>query len=387
MIADRIRKVQNPVIPIVGRWTRQHPGTISLGQGVVHFAPPPEVFHAVSNAAVQDRSLDRYGSVTGNEPLLDLIEQKLARENSIHTDAEQSSVICSAGANMGFLNAILAIADVDDEIIILSPYYFNHQMAIEIAGCRAVAVPTTDDHQPDINAIRNAITSKTRAIVTVSPNNPTGAVYSNDDLIELNSLCARRGLYHISDEAYEYFVHDNLQHYSPGSQIGAGAHTISMYSFSKAYGMAGWRMGYTVFPSYLLDAVKKIQDTNLICPPIVCQVAATAALQVGSDWCHQQIAELVKVRDATLDSLSGLGNRCHPSIGQGAFYLFLKLQSDRPDLEIVKRLIRDFGVAVLPGSAFGANDGCSLRMAYGALESQTVIEGVGRLRRGLTELL
>ena len=387
MIARRIQQVQDPVIPIVGRWTSETPGTISLGQGVVHYAPPQEVFDAVSQAALQDRDLDRYGSVVGNDRLIELIEQKLRRENGIDTTAQPSSVVCTAGSNMGFLNAVLAVADVGDEIILLGPYYFNHHMAIEMAGCRCVIVATTDDNQPDVDSVRKSITPRTRAIVTVSPNNPTGAVYSRDDLAALNALCAECGVYHISDEAYEYFLHDGVKHFSPGSEAGAGQHTISLFSFSKAYGLAGWRVGYSVVPAGLLDGIKKIQDTNLICPPKVCQVAAMAALEVGSDWCHKQIAGLSAVRDATLESLATLGERCQISIPQGAFYLFLKLQTEQADLSLVEMLIRDHRVAVLPGSAFGSSDGCSLRISYGALDAHSVSEGVGRLRRGLTKLL
>lgn len=387
MISSRIQNVQAPVIPIVGRWTTEHPGTISLGQGVVNFSPPAEVFRAVSQAASDDRSLDRYGPVAGNETLLELIAAKLSGENGIDPAGQDAAVVCTAGANMGFLNAVLAVADVGDEIILLSPYYFNHHMAIEMVGCRAVVVPTDAENQPDLDAISRAITKRTRAIVTVSPNNPTGAVYSRNDLESINSQCARSGLYHISDEAYEYFLHDGGEHFSPGSMSGASEHTLSLFSLSKAYGMAGWRVGYSVVPNHLLDGIKKVQDTNLICPPIVCQVAATAALGVGSKWCHDQISGLSKVRDTALQTLADLGDRCHISRPRGAFYLFLDLQTTRDDMALVETLIREFKVAVLPGSAFGVSGGCSLRLSYGALDAQSVIQGVGRLRDGLTKLL
>ncbi len=391
VIANRIQHVQSPVIPIVGRWTSEHPGTISLGQGVVHHAPPAEVFQAVCEATGQAgnraSSLDRYGPVVGNDRLIELIQNKLIAENRIDPVAEQASVVCSAGSNMGFLNAILAIADIGDEIILLSPYYFNHHMAIEIAGCRAVVVATDDQNQPDLDAINDAITPRTKAIVTVSPNNPTGAVYRESDLAEINLMCAARGLYHLSDEAYEYFLHDGVRHYSPGCAVGASEHTISLYSLSKSYGMSGWRIGYSVVPNHLVEGIRKIQDTNLICPPIVCQVAAAAALEVGSDWCREQIAGLTAVRDATLGSLAQLGDRCRYAVPKGAFYVLFQLQTDRSDMTLVETLIRQFSVAVLPGSAFGVSKGCSLRLSYGALDPQSVREGVGRLRDGLATLL
>ena len=176
------------------------------------------------------------------------------------------------------MNAVLAITDPDDEIVLLVPYYFNHEMAIVMAGARAVAAETTSDYQIDLDAIRRAITPRTRAVVTVSPNNPTGAVYPRAALQAVNELCRERGIFHIHDEAYEYFTYGGVEHFSPGSLPGAAAHTISLFSLSKAYGMASWRVGYMVVPDVLFEAVNKIQDTILICPPAVSQHAAMAAL-------------------------------------------------------------------------------------------------------------
>ncbi len=146
---------------------------------------------------------------------------------------------------MGFLNAILAITSPGDEIILQTPYYFNHEMAVAIAGCRAIPVPTDSNYQLRLDAIRQAITGRTRAIVTVSPNNPTGVVYSEADLRQINALCASSGIYHITDEAYEYFTYDGAEHFSPGSIPDSAESTLSLYTLSKAYGFASWRIGYS----------------------------------------------------------------------------------------------------------------------------------------------
>lgn len=392
-VSRRITGVQSPVIPIVAQWTAETPGTISLGQGVVHYGPPKRVFETLADPAIQGYHTDRYGPVVGDQALLQVIENKLLTDNGLSLSAEQDSqqadseIVVTAGANMGFLNAILAIADVDDEIILLTPYYFNHHMAIEIAGCRVVEVPTDRDSQPVVAEIAAAITARTRAVVTISPNNPTGALYREDVLRQINSLCQERGIYHISDEAYEYFIYDDAQHFSPGSISGAAGHTISLFSLSKTYAMAGFRIGYMVLPKQLSVAVKKVQDTNLICPPRVCQQAATAALQVGPEHCQQFVPELQHVRDQAIERLQTLGDRCQISRPQGAFYLFLHLDSRLDDVTLTERLIRQHQVAVLPGSAFGTTDSCSLRLSFGALNGQTVIDGIDRLANGLRTLL
>src|SRR5205807_2755507 len=120
-------------------------------------------------------------------------------------------------------------------------------------------------------------------------NNPTGAVYSEESLRAINHLCAARGIYHVCDEAYEYFTYGSARHFSPASIPESERHTISLYTLSKAYGMAGWRIGYMVIPAHLEEAVKKIQDTNLICPPMLNQFAAVAALAEGRTWCEPRV--------------------------------------------------------------------------------------------------
>lgn len=377
-------RVQAPVIPIVGEWIAEHPGTISLGQGVVHYSPPAEVAQAVSTAATQPAT-HRYGMVRGSQELLDLVAAKVTEENGIDVSLDRTIVV-TAGANMGFLNAVLSVADVGDEIMLLRPFYFNHEMAVEIAGCRPVIVSTTDDYQPDMQAILAAITPRTRAIVTISPNNPSGVVYSRERLEEVNRLCAERNLYHISDETYEYFLYDGLQHFSPGSAIADDQHTISLYSLSKSYGMPGWRIGYMVIPRHLEIAVKKIQDTNLICPALISQAAAVAAMQAGRGWCRQQMQGFQQVRDIVLEQLARVGDRVRVVCPKGSFYTLIDVGGSTPDLDQVHRLIREFGVAVMPGSTFGMTQSCTFRIAFGALDRDTVAEGMGRLVKGLQSL-
>ena len=385
-ISQRMLGVQTPMIPLVGEWIRRHPGTIPLAQGVVHYGPPACVNEAAASALTSDPRVHRYGLALGIDPLLNAIRTKLLAENGIACGPGRC-VAVTAGSNMGFLNAILAIADPGDEVILLSPFYFNHEMAIDIAGCRAVLVPTDGNYQPDLPAIRSAITSRTRAIVTISPNNPSGAVYPAASLTAVSSLCRERGLYHISDEAYEYFTYGGIRHFSAASLPDTIAHAISLYSLSKAYGMAGWRIGYMVMPAHLEESVKKIQDTNLICPPVLNQLAATAAFTAGPAWCRGQIQPFASIRDMVLHELSALGDRIEIPTPGGAFYALVRVRTEQTDIDLVETLIGRFGVAAMPGCTFGVKTGCSLRIAYGALDGQTVAEGMGRLVRGLRELL
>lgn len=380
----RLRAVQSPIIPVIADLIRSCPGTISLGQGVVYYGPPPAALAQIS-AFLADPAHHKYQPVAGIPALIAAIEKKLAAENGLTVQAD-SRVIVTAGGNMGFINAVLAIADPGDEIILPTPYYFNQEMAITMAGCRPVLVPTDASYQLQPEAIRAAITPRTRAVVTVSPNNPTGAVYSPAALREVNRLCGERGIFHISDEAYEYFTYDDARHFSPGSMAGSAGHTISLFSLSKAYGFASWRIGWMVIPARLESAVRKIQDTIVICPPVISQFAAIGALQAGRAYAGEKLGAIAELRGIAQQALREIDG-CSIGPAQGAFYLLVRLATAAGSMEIARRLIQEHGVAVIPGNAFGLLEGCHLRVAYGALPRATTLEGIERLQRGLQAVL
>jgi len=343
--SDRLQAVQSPIIPIVGQWTRETPGTISLGQGMVSYGPPQQALDA-ARAFGQDGRDHEYGAVEGDMALVDALERKLSRENAIAVSPD-SRVVVTAGGNMAFMNAVLAVADPGDEIVLVSPFYFNHEMAVVMAGCRPVVVPAAADDQLDVDAIVRAMTRRTRAVVTISPNNPTGAVYPEQALRDVNAACASRGIFHVHDEAYEYFTYEDARHFSPGSIPGAAAHTISLFSLSKSYGFASWRIGYMVFPHALRDAVNKIQDTILICPPRVSQAAALAALGAGRAWCQPRIDQLAHVRRYVLDELERVADVCYAPRAQGALYLLVRVPGGGNPVQMAERLVREHRVAVI----------------------------------------
>jgi aspartate/methionine/tyrosine aminotransferase len=384
-VQTRMDAVQTPVVPVIGEMIRQVPGTISLGQGVVHYGPPPEAMAAV-RAALDRPATHGYQDGAGLPPLVERIAAKLRAENGIDL-AQGSGVMVTAGANMAFMHAVLATTEPGDEIILNVPFYFNHEMAIQMAGCTPVRVATDERYQLRPAVLGRAITDRTRAIVTVSPNNPSGAVYAEPALREVNALCRERGLYHIADEVYEYFTYGSARHVSPGSFPGAAAHTISMYSLSKAYGFAGWRIGYMVYPEQLAPAMMKSQDTILVCPPVASQLAAIAALDVGPDYCRPHVHELADIRDVVVSNLSALAPLATVPAADGAFYCLLKVDTTIDPLTLAERLIREHKVAVMPGPAFGMTDGCYFRVAYGALQKETVAAGIGRLVAGLRAIL
>ena len=377
----RIQAVQAPVIPIIGRMIRETPGTISLGQGMVWYGPPPEALARLT-AALDAPDTHTYREADGIPALVAALGAKLAAENGIAV-APGSRLMVTAGANLAFLLAILAVTDPGDEVILPSPFYFNHEMAIVMAGARPVPVPTGARYNLQPDRIRAAITGRTRAIVTVSPNNPSGAVYPEADLHEVNAICRDHRLYHLADEVYEHFTYGRERHFSPRSIPGAAAFTFTFYSFSKDYGLAGWRVGYMVMPAHLHLEVTKAQDTALVCPPVASQLAALGALAAGSGWVRDRVAGFATVRELVLGALGTIPDVVEVPAAAGAFYLLLRVRTALDPMTVVERLIREHRVAVVPGSTFGIEDGCSLRVSYGGLEPRSVAEGIGRLVNGL----
>ena len=383
--SQRMTSVQQPIIPVVGDLILANPGTISLGQGIVHYPPPPDVGGYIRRFW-DDPTAHHYGPVEGLEALRAALSKKLVRENQISLEGRE--VVVTAGSNMGFLNILLAITDPGDEVILPGPFYFNQEMAVRIADCVPVTVPTDAAGHLQIEAIESAISKRTRAVVTVSPNNPTGIVYPEAALTVVNELCRKQEIYHISDEAYEYFLYDDAEHFSPGAIENSEPHTICLYSLSKSYGFASWRIGYAVIPETLFGALRKVQDTNVICATAISQYAALGALKAGPEYCRPYLADMAIVRRQGVEALNTLGDNASLLPSTGAFYFFVEVPGYAGDgLDLARKLIERFGVAVIPGSAFGVNETCAFRASFGALQSDSAIEGLDRLVTGLKDLI
>jgi len=356
---------------------------IDLGQGVPFYGPPEEAVLAASEALNNERGF-KYSPDPGTRSLREAIASKLATDNGIDGDADKN-IMVTAGANQAFVNAILSVTEPGDRVIVLAPYYFNHVMAIQLAGCKPVIVETDRNYQPIVERIADRVTKRTKAVVLVSPNNPTGAVYDEKQIRQISRLCAERGAYLITDDTYEHFVYDDAQYVSAlrfDKRIG---HTISLYSFSKSYGMAGYRIGYAVFPERLYSEMLKVQDTLTICPPSPLQFAAEAAIKLGPTYPQKFIPSIKKARKIFIEKLSGF--RCaEMPVTKGSYYFMLKLKTKKKDWPIARKLIEEYAVITIPGEAFGTTYP-ALRVAYANVDEQKAEEGIARLTRGLEKIL
>lgn len=387
--AHRMAAVLEPVIPRIGALLRRRPDALSLAQGMVDWGPPDAAVAALSSAPGPHPCRDRYGPMEGDPQLLEAIRADLADRQGL--DLEGTALLATTGSNMAFNAIAQTILDPGDAVILPVPWYFNHWMAVQLAGGVPLAVEA--GWIPDPERLEAAITPRTRAIVTISPANPSGVVIPAEVLAAINRICARHGLFHISDEAYAAFVHGAVPHRSPARLPGSGEHTITLHSLSKAYGMAGWRLGHASVPRRLLQPLAQVQDTVLICPPRPLQPAASAALKAGPAWCAPRIASLAPRRALVLAAVAEAAARGVPVRlavePDGAFYVLVACATSLGEEELLERLILEHGVAVVPGGAFGLRGRRGellLRLSYGMLEPQQLARALERLFAGLKRL-
>ena len=382
----RMAAVTPPIIPHIRRLIERVPGTQSLGQGVVYFEPPATLIKEGFDSAT---TTSAYGAVLGNPDLRDAFARYLSSTHGYDASDLTARVAVTAGANMAFLQTVMAITQPGDEIILLEPFYFNHEMAIQSAGCRPVSVATTATGLPDLTAIDAAITEKTRAIVTVSPNNPSGVVYPPALLRSINQRCRDRLLYHISDEAYESMVFGDVPHFAPGAARDNREHTIALYSMSKGFAIASLRIGYAVLPEHLLAPFEKMQDTNLICPNLPAQSVATTLLNRWHDDRLQLIEQVATQRSHLAAALRSVQPHVSVANSTGALYLWLSFTDQLTSMTVAERLINEFKVAVIPGTAFcpQGHENHAVRVSFGGITGDAFHEASTRLVEGLHRIL
>lgn len=351
--------------------TYQTPSSINLAPGSAHFAFPVE---AASSSSLSKTEWNRYGAVSGDADLVTTLKAKLKRENGIDVDSEQRKVMVTAGANQGFFNVVLCLTDPGDEVVLLRPYYFSHKMAVQLAS----AVPVEVDMEvstmvPTLENIERSFSDRTQVLVLVTPGNPSGVVLDPAWIRQLEQICRERGVWLICDEAYEHFVYGEARHYSPRGSDGV----INIFTMSKTFGLAGWRVGYIVYPDYLDPEMRKIQDTIPTHSSRVSQDVAKEVLESPwTDWIRARVAEIEKdVRPKIWDSIKDF----HPVPSQGAFYFLVPVPRGLSDKEVLEVLCRKHNVLVVPGSAFGVPG--YIRISYGALKPGEEVDRAAQVLR------
>ncbi|EFJ16234.1 hypothetical protein SELMODRAFT_268593 [Selaginella moellendorffii] len=395
----RILATDTPVMVQVQELLQGRNDVVSLAQGVVHWQPPPQALEKVKDL-IQEISTSRYGPDDGLPELRLALSEKLKKENKLF----KSSVMVTAGANQAYANLALSLCDPGDSVVMFAPYYFNAYTTFQMTGIYDIVVvpshPGTCHPDPGTSAsfsddslrtfttemLEEALrehTPKPRIVNVVNPGNPSGTYLPEETLKRISELCKNAGVWLVVDNTYEYFMYDGRKHVCI-----EGDHILNVFSFSKAYGMMGWRIGYIAYPSTVPgfgEQLLKVQDNVPICASIIGQKLALAALDAGPQWVLERVARLGKNRAMVLDALSPLGQGAVKG-GEGAIYFWAKLPEKFPDdVAVVKWLVSKHKVMVVPGSASGGK-GC-IRISYGGLDEGSCEIAAARLKAGLEELV
>jgi len=357
---------------------------IHLEQGEPDFTTPEHILAAAKKA--MDEGYTHYTQTPGMLELREAVSEKLSRENGIDVDPKTEVVIVS-GTQETMAIAALAFLNPGDRALVLEPYYPAYFEDTLIAGAVPVPVPLNEEegYRVDPEELEKRIDSRTKMIWMCSPSNPTGHVFTKEDLEIIAEVAKKHNLLIFSDEIYEKLIYDDAKHISIGSLPDAEDRTITVNGFSKAYAMTGWRIGYAAAKGVLAREINKLHYYMVLCPSSIAQKAALAALTGPQDCVEKMRKEYDRRRKAVLKELEKI-----PEVSfvrpKGAFYVFPDFSRLKKDDEnLAKGLLERMGVCTAPGSGFGESGRGHLRISYSA-PYELVVEGISRIVAALKKI-
>ncbi|ARA93243.1 aspartate aminotransferase [Rhodothermaceae bacterium RA] len=353
-LATRTAALKQSDIRAITALTREV-GGINLGQGICDMPTPAPVKEAACRAIAGDRST--YTGYAGIRRLREAILHKAQTYNRLPATSD-AEVLVSAGSTGAFVTAIHALLDPGDEVLLFEPFYGYHRNLLTLIGaCPRVVPMQAPDWRIDFDAVRAAITPRTRAVLVCTPSNPSGKVWTRDELAALLAILQEHDLYALTDEIYEYMLYDGREHVSLASLPGAYERTVTISGFSKTYNMTGWRLGYAVGPAPLLEKMGLINDLLYICAPTPLQYGVTAAFEMDAAYFAEMQAAYATKRRMLCETLERIGFGV--SWPQGAYYVLTDVRPLRgrvPGFEDARTacetLIRRAHVAAVPGPSF-----------------------------------
>ncbi len=360
------------------------------GEKVLHFEigrpdfDTPEYIKRAAERALAEGKV-HYTSNFGLMELRQAIADKLKREN--HVDYKASEVLVTVGLSEAVFAVLATILEEGDEILVPDPVWLNYINVPNLLGAKAVAYGLTEEtgFQMDLEEVKAKITPKTRAIVIITPNNPTGGVLSEDVLRELSEIAVQNDLMVISDEVYERLVYDGAKHISIASLPGMKERTFTMNGMSKAYAMDGWRLGYVAAPEEYILAMNKFHQHNTTCAPSFVQAAAIAALNEEGDEVKEMVKEYQRRRDYAVKAINEIPG-LHCECPKGAFYIFINCKSLKmKSSDLSAFLLEEAKIALVPGDVFGPGGEGYLRMSF-ANSYENVAAGCEQLRKAVEAL-
>jgi aminotransferase len=331
---------------------------VNLSQGFPDFAAPQSVKDAACAAINADDN--QYAVTWGQRPLREAVAREFTRRYGVEVIADQQVTVC-CGSTEAMMATMMAIIDPGDEVVVFEPFYENYGPDAILSGAtpRYVTLhPPTTMSGPggtwtfDPDQLAAAFNEKTKAIILNTPNNPTGKVFTREELEAIAALCRKWDAMAISDEIYEHIIYDGEQHIPIATIPGMSDRTITINGLSKTYSVTGWRVGWTISPPSVTGAIRKVHDFLTVGAPAPLQAAGAVALSLPDDYYTKMAAGYKRRRDMLLDILERHHFTCYKPLG--AYYIMTDISTFgfRDDVEFVRYLIKDIGVAGVPGSSF-----------------------------------
>ena len=356
-------------------------GGVNLSQGFPDF-PAPEAIKEAACAAIR-ADINQYAVTWGAQPLRVAVAQDFARRHGVEIDADERVTVC-CGSTEAMMTTMLAVVDPGDEVVVFEPFYENYgpDAILSDAVPRYVTL-----HEPDWSfdpdELAAAFNDKTRAIIINSPNNPTGKVFSRDELTTIARLCQQWDAIAITDEIYEHIIYDGHRHIPMATIEGMGDRTVTINSLSKTYSVTGWRVGWAIAPPSLTSAIRKVHDFLTVGAAAPLQEAGAVALALPDDYYADLAADYGRRRDVLLDILERHGFTCYPP--SGAYYIMTDIAAFGfpDDVAFATHLVKEVGVAAVPGSSFyhdPATGRTKLRFCF-CKKDETLAEADRRLGR------
>jgi len=363
---------------------------VGFGTGEPDFDTPDHIKQAAVEAL--NKGITKYTPASGTMDLKKAIVRKLKRENNL--EYEPTDIVVSNGAKHSLMNIFTAILNPGDEVIVPAPYWVSYPEMVKLADGVPVILETTEenDFKFTLDDLKNAMTEKTVALVLCSPSNPTGSVYSKDELIKIADFAVENKLIIISDEVYEHLIYEGetVSIASLGEEI--KNQTITVNAMSKTYAMTGWRIGYTASPTHIAKAMSNIQSHATSNPNSIAQAASIAALDGGLESVYKMKEEFLKRRNYMYERINAIkGISCR--MPKGAFYIMMNISKIKGKTidgvkintsdDFCSLLLEKKLVALVPGSGFGADD--FVRWSYAA-DMNSIKKGLDRLEDFLKDI-
>jgi aspartate aminotransferase len=332
-----------------------------------------------------DDGIVHYGELQGLSPLREALAARYRREQGIAYTADE--ILITNGVTQASYAAFMSALDEGDEVIVLDPFYPQHNSKIRLTGARVVLVPMVVREgmfRLDAELIKKAITSSTRMIVLINPSNPVGTVCTRDELEQLAAIAREHDLLVLSDEVYEYITFGGCEHISIASLPGMKERTITVNAFTKAYAMDGWRIGYAAAPSHMISTMRQITMNTTTHPCVFAQEGALVAVTGSQDCVREMVDDDRRRRDLVVDTLNAIpGITC--SLPQGTIYAFPDIRGLGIDSDaLAEKILHSAHVAVESGSFYGRNGEGHLRVCFGSEPYERVAEGMERLKTCLS---